>query len=221
MVYNKDPGDNETHAVDLDPTGGKGFVNQKVDGMSLMVKKEWSTGSAGSTEIQVALRKDGTVIDTQTLSSANGWSYTWTKLNVDSSYDVIEEVVGGYIPTYTTSYETIAGNSITTTNEAVLYRKDGNTLTKASQIEVGKEYVIGNQDKTKLLYVSDGHADAAFTAADTISYTPGSVIDSRCVYIAEHTATNSRNNIILHNTAAGSFILAQNNSNTYLKYLTA
>lgn len=73
---------NYTPSVDVKYT--KTFVAEKQD---VTVKKVWNDGSYDKRpdSVTIQLLRDGTVQDTVTLNTANGWSYTWKDLT--STYE--------------------------------------------------------------------------------------------------------------------------------------
>jgi len=74
-----------------------------------------SSGSTASTSqtTSVALPAGAELVDTQTLSEANNWSYVWKGLDKSYTYYVVEDVPDGYIVSY--SYVLDANGKMTTT----------------------------------------------------------------------------------------------------------
>jgi len=91
----------------------------RVDGFNetqLTVTKNWSDGNAShaNDSVTVKLLKDGKETGTtQVLNAANNWTYTFDKLDADSTWTVEEEPVDGYTPSYKTE-----GTTVTITNTA-------------------------------------------------------------------------------------------------------
>ena len=91
----------------------------RVDGFNetqLTVTKNWSDGNANhaNDSVTVYLLKDGRQTETsQVLNAANNWTYTFDKLDAESTWTVEEKPVAGY----TTSYKT-EGTTVTITNTA-------------------------------------------------------------------------------------------------------
>lgn len=61
------------------------------------VKKVWSGDASGTESVTVQLLKDGKIYDERILSDKNGWSYTWSELDDNFWWSVIEkDVPDGY-----------------------------------------------------------------------------------------------------------------------------
>ena len=62
---------------------------------SVSVVKLWLSDDAASrpASVTVQLLRDGVVVDTQVLSSANGWAHTWTDLDLSYAWTVVEAAV--------------------------------------------------------------------------------------------------------------------------------
>lgn len=78
---------------ETNPPGEEGTVDRKV----LKVWRDGGNPDKRPAEIRVQLLKDGRVYDTVTLSEENNWRYTWTGLDEDYTWRVVEaEVPDGY-----------------------------------------------------------------------------------------------------------------------------
>lgn len=220
VVFNANPGNDETHAVIVDPTGGEGFTNQESsDDVAVVVKKEWAEGQAGSSSVTVTLMQDGVASTrsdaTVTLRNSNNWTYTWDNLQKGHVYTVSEAVVDGYFPSYTYVYQNEEGEGEVSTNEAFLYTINNGRLTRATSLTAGNQYVIGNADGTKLLRVTTAHANAGFSDADVVS---ASRRDNNCIFTAQRVTNNNNTRIILKNNGIDNcWLLVQNANNNYLK----
>lgn len=89
---------------------GRLCIGPKPDTTNVAAKKVWDDSESTHNSIQVQLLRDGKVIDTQTLSESNDWTYRWTDLpnkilGISCSYTVKEVDLSGYIASYSTSYD--------------------------------------------------------------------------------------------------------------------
>jgi len=90
------------------------------DDVDLTVKKVWSdennkNGNRPSS-VTVTLYNSDTAVDKVTLSAANNWTYTWTDLDGNGKWSVLETgIPKGYTPSYSTS-----NGVVTITNTARL-----------------------------------------------------------------------------------------------------
>ena len=86
------------------------------DYISKTVKKVWEgfTDNEIKTigDIEVALKKDGTEIETVKLNADNNWTYTWTNLSKNAKYEIEEKTTGNFI----TKIESTSENEWTITN---------------------------------------------------------------------------------------------------------
>ena len=153
VIYNKSPGNDEKHAVSLDPTGGRAFNNTQVDKINVKAVKKWEDGrNHRNTQVTVQLLRNGEVQNTQTLSSSNSWTYTWENLPTKNgstayTYSVREQAVSGYLPTYevTTAKDGSAATQTTTiTNTAV--SKIPFTLSVKKVDEKDEKHVLPNAE---------------------------------------------------------------------------
>ncbi len=88
------------------------------DPVKLTVKKVWAGDETGDrpASVSVTLYDGSTAVDKVTLSAANGWTYTWTNLDGDGDWSVLETgIPNGYTPSYKTR-----GDVVTITNTATL-----------------------------------------------------------------------------------------------------
>lgn len=89
------------------------FTFEGFDVDVLTARKVWTGDTENHPDsVQVQLLKNGEVFDTQTLSAANQWVYTWGGLDQDDTWDVQEVAIEGYTTTYTRE-----GNDILITND--------------------------------------------------------------------------------------------------------
>ena len=81
---------------------------------SVTVKKVWANDrtSVRPTGVVIQLLQNGTVYDTQVLSAATGWTYTWRELDAEKTWSVRESSVP---PGYTASIKR-EGDVFTVTN---------------------------------------------------------------------------------------------------------
>ncbi len=86
-----------TYTITIDGKEDLTVVNAEL--IDVTVKKLWVDGNSEDrpTSVTAVLSKDGVVYDTQKLSSANDWTYTWTDLDPDAEWTVDEQSVpSGY-----------------------------------------------------------------------------------------------------------------------------
>lgn len=215
--------------LSLDGTGAA-FTNKSSSLTKLSVKKVWAENTPALDSVTVILKKDGTEMERQTLSAANSWTYTWENLETGPTYTIEEVPIPGYTATYT-----IEANTENTEETSL---GNGSWWVPASQLEVGKQYMIVSPDGSKALYVSDGHEDSGFGAADVLNVTQESgfltvggtnyttwykadpAIDYRGTFISETGTKDGNPGIILKNGGTASWILVQDNNGNYLKGTT-
>lgn len=116
-------GINTPYSSTFEQAGSAMFkLNVEKADTSVSVNKVWNDSnnsmSLRPNDINVSLYKDGTKQETVQLNAANGWSYTWTGLDANSTYDVQEDSVPAH---YSYSHGTMTGDaengySITLTN---------------------------------------------------------------------------------------------------------
>lgn len=88
------------------------FTFEGFDTDVLTATKIWSGDTENIPEsVEVELYRDDEVFDTQTLTAANQWTYTWADLDQDYTWDVKEVEIEGYTTTYTRD-----GNQVFITN---------------------------------------------------------------------------------------------------------
>lgn len=92
----------------------------KGEKISVSVNKKWELGKDGKTSpVTIALLRNNNTVDTIVLNDRNNWKYTWTDLDADSVYTVIEhDVPEGFLAELSQK-----GNSFTITNKSVSYLK--------------------------------------------------------------------------------------------------
>lgn len=236
QLYNQNPGNDEVHGVPFNPTAGNPFENREIDiseirNVSVRAEKRWSDGNSdGKPEVTVELYKDGIATGQTAVLRTNHWQHTWSDLDADASYSVVEQLVSGYSPSYSVSYENQTTSHVVGTNEAKLYVKSGSWFVPASSISVGSEYIIVNPDGDKILYTTSAHADGAFTSADVYSVSKdaaqdrfsASSIPEQGVYVGTSMTTAgwggaSYPRTVLKNKALESYLLAQSESGVNLK----
>lgn len=84
-----------THNGNFDVLSETVTVTVDTPTTSVRVVKVWNDpyGMVNDKTIDVNLLKDGAVVETVTLSSANGHTYTWENLDASSTYDVVESTI--------------------------------------------------------------------------------------------------------------------------------
>lgn len=146
-IYNQDPGDSETSAIQIPITSNETFTNYNFESTRIKVIKNWIGENEGHNSIEVTLYQNEKVFDTVELNAANGWSYSWDQLPINAEdgkqyqYRVEEAAVAGYIPTY----ETIT--NVATTHYWV----------PATTLEAGKKYIIATPDSKAAMVVPTAH----------------------------------------------------------------
>lgn len=104
-------------------SGAKTFTSDKLDENTTIVVK--SSGDLGDPEVSktdATVSSDQTLVDTVSLSDANNWQYTWSKLARQDEngnkllYTVKEEAVSGYTTSYSNN-DGIASGEITIKNK--------------------------------------------------------------------------------------------------------
>ncbi|SME72587.1 Collagen adhesin precursor [Bacillus cereus] len=139
-----------TYTVKEQPVAGyksevKGYdiTNTKVAKMTVEGTKKWKDGNATDrpSSIQVDLLQNGNVVQTQEVTAANGWNYTFADLaqydanGVAYTYTVKERPVAGY-------KSQVNGYNITNTKvakmtvEGTKVWKDGNAISRPTMIKV-------------------------------------------------------------------------------------
>ena len=108
---------------------------------NLTVKKLWSdegNESGRPSGVNVVLYNGETAVETVVLNAANGWTYTWTALDADGNWQVMEDdIPAGYVP----SYE-VADGVVTITNTAILIQT-GQTKWPIPVLCIGGILLIG------------------------------------------------------------------------------
>lgn len=128
---------------------------------------------------------------------------------------------------YDYNTETVDGKD----TSVVLYMRTGSSgnFTKATgltKLESGKEYVIASQaedNQVKILYLSAGHEDAAFTKADvkTVTLDNGAIkssdVEDRSIYYLDQFKNEQTTRDILRNKGAQSWLLLEETGGNFLK----
>ncbi|PEW82214.1 hypothetical protein CN445_28360, partial [Bacillus cereus] len=177
-----------TYTVKEKPVAGyksevKGYdiTNTKVAKMTVEGTKTWKDGNATDrpATIQVDLLQNGNVIQTQDVTAANGWKYTFTNLEsydangVAYIYTVKEKSVAGY-------KSEVKGYDITNTKvgetkvEGTKTWNDGNAIDRPNSIQVEllqNGNVIQTQDVTAANSWKYTFADLAQYDANGVAYT--------------------------------------------------
>lgn len=112
------------------PGGGGG---EKPETTERRVLKVWEDGEddARPESIVVQLLKDGEVYDTVTLSQANNWRHTWTRLDADARWQVVE-------------YQTPAGYTVLVEREETAF-----IMTNTLETEIPEEPVPGGPGESE------------------------------------------------------------------------
>ncbi len=141
VVENEVAGYIASYAVDgtdVTITNTKVVVKEPYD---LTVKKVWSdegNENGRPASVNVVLYNGETAVETVVLSAANGWIYTWTALDADGNWQVMEDdIPTGYVP----SYE-VADGVVTITNTAILIQT-GQTKWPIPVLCIGGILLIG------------------------------------------------------------------------------
>lgn len=151
-----------TGAINLPLTAGYSFINYTMDFTDITVKKIWQGASEES--VTVFLKRNGKQYgDPVTLSSTNGWTYTWEDLPGGYAYTVEEETPEGYTADY--QYTTSSGEPGSVTLSGNVWWVPATSLT------VGQQYMILSPDRTTALSVTDAHYNVGFDASDTEAVT--------------------------------------------------
>lgn len=104
---------------------------------SLQVQKNWKTDGSVLTShpasVDMQLLRDGSIVDTVTLSASNGWQHEWTGLDPASDWTVTEkDIPQGY-----TVYSSQDGNLITVVNTGRTPPHTGVNVTVVFSVVVG------------------------------------------------------------------------------------
>lgn len=104
-------------------SGAKTFTSDKLDeNTTIVVKSSGDLGDPEVTKTDATVASDKTLVDTVSLSDADNWQYTWSKLARQDEngnnllYTVKEEAVSGYITSYSNN-DGIASGEITIKNK--------------------------------------------------------------------------------------------------------
>ena len=128
----------EADGTNVTITNTKVVVKEPYD---LTVKKVWSdegNENGRPASVNVVLYNGETVVETIVLNAANGWTHTWTALDADGNWQVMEDdIPTGYVP----SYE-VADGVVTITNTAILIQT-GQTKWPIPVLCIGGILLIG------------------------------------------------------------------------------
>ena len=110
--------------------------------INLTVKKVWSDDNNKQNirpgKVTVTLYNGGAPVDKVTLSAQNNWTYSWTGLDGNGSWSVLETgIPKGYTPSYSTS-----GETVTITNTATLIHTGQSNLPIAVLGGLGAAMII-------------------------------------------------------------------------------
>ncbi|MED0959153.1 Cna B-type domain-containing protein [Bacillus paramycoides] len=160
---------------------GYNITNTKVAKMTVEGAKTWKDGNATDrpATIQVDLLQNGNVIETQDVTAANGWKYTFTNLEsydangVAYTYTVKEQPIAGY-KSEVNGYDITNTKVGKTTVEGTKTWKDNASLDRPSSIKVDllqNGNVIETQDVTAANGWNYTFADLAQYDANGVAYT--------------------------------------------------
>ncbi|MGH1098861.1 Cna B-type domain-containing protein, partial [Bacillus mycoides] len=122
---------------------GYNITNTKVAKMTVEGTKTWKDGNATDrpATIKLDLLQNGNVIETQDVTAANGWKYTFTNLEsydasgVAYTYEVKEQPIDGY-KSEVHGYDITNTKVAQTTVEGTKTWKDGNATNRPKTIKV-------------------------------------------------------------------------------------
>ncbi|MED1565623.1 Cna B-type domain-containing protein [Bacillus paramycoides] len=160
---------------------GYNITNTKVAKMTVEGTKTWKDGNATDRPemIKVDLLQNGNVIETQDVTAANGWKYTFTNLEsydangVAYTYTVKEQPIAGY-KSEVNGYDITNTKVGKTTVEGTKTWKDNASLDRPSSIKVDllqNGNVIETQDVTAANGWKYTFADLAQYDANGVAYT--------------------------------------------------
>ncbi|EJR57781.1 hypothetical protein IIM_00163, partial [Bacillus cereus VD107] len=160
---------------------GYNITNTKVAKMTVEGTKTWKDGNATDRPemIQVDLLQNGNVIETQDVTAANGWKYTFANLEsydpngVAYTYTVKEQPIAGY-KSEVNGYDITNTKVGKTTVEGTKTWKDNASLDRPSSIQVDllqNGNVIQTQDVTEATGWKYTFADLAQYDANGVAYT--------------------------------------------------
>ncbi|MGE7939395.1 Cna B-type domain-containing protein, partial [Bacillus paramycoides] len=160
---------------------GYNITNTKVAKMTVEGTKTWKDGNATDrpATIKVDLLQNGNVIETQDVTAANGWKYTFTNLEsydangVAYTYTVKEQPIAGY-KSEVNGYDITNTKVGKTTVEGIKTWNDNNATDRPSSIKVDllqNGNVIQTQDVTEATGWNYTFADLAQYDANGVAYT--------------------------------------------------
>lgn len=97
-------------------------------------------GSSGSIPATVELPSDAELVDTRTLDDSNSWKYSWSELDDDYSYYVVEETPEDYVASYAYTIDASTNTMVATT----VTNTKPYDLPKAGGIGVDSWYLFGS-----------------------------------------------------------------------------
>ncbi|MCU4760389.1 Cna B-type domain-containing protein, partial [Bacillus cereus] len=159
---------------------GYNITNTKVAKMTVEGTKTWKDGNATDrpATIQVDLLQDGNVIQTQDITAANGWKYTFANLEsydangVAYTYTIKEKPVAGY-KSEVKGYDITNTKVGQTTVEGTKTWKDGNTTNRPTTIKVDllqNGQVVATQEVSEATGWKYGFKDLAAYDAEGNAY---------------------------------------------------
>ncbi|QIW22089.1 Cna B-type domain-containing protein [Bacillus thuringiensis] len=159
---------------------GYNITNTKVAKMTVEGTKTWKDGNATDrpATIKVDLLQDGNVIQTQDITAANGWKYTFANLEsydangVAYTYTIKEKPVAGY-KSEVKGYDITNTKVGQTTVEGTKTWKDGNTTNRPTTIKVDllqNGQVVATQEVSEATGWKYGFKDLAAYDAEGNAY---------------------------------------------------
>ncbi|WP_280147517.1 Cna B-type domain-containing protein, partial [Bacillus cereus] len=159
---------------------GYDITNTKVAQTTVEGTKTWKDGNATNrpTTIKVDLLQNGNVIETQDVTAANGWKYTFTNLEsydasgVAYTYTVKEQPVDGY-KSEVHGYDITNTKVAQTTVEGTKTWKDGNATNRPTTIKVDllqNGQVVATQEVSEATGWKYGFKDLAAYDAEGNAY---------------------------------------------------
>ncbi|MCU5305464.1 Cna B-type domain-containing protein, partial [Bacillus toyonensis] len=159
---------------------GYNIINTKVAKMAVEGTKKWKDGNATDrpSSIQVDLLQNGNVIQTQEVTAANDWKYSFTNIesyDVNGSaytYTVKERPVAGY-KSEINGYDIINTKVGQTTVEGTKTWKDGNATNRPTTIKVDllqNGQVVATQEVSEATGWKYGFKDLAAYDAEGNAY---------------------------------------------------
>ena len=134
------------------------FTNVLAESTDIQVQKVWKDGSTQA--VTVRLYRDDELIDTQTLNSANSWSYVWPDMPMGDGtrkydYRVEEDTVAGYVAEYYSEYSIVGGTY----------------WVPAQALSLGGEYLITNSGGNYAMMLTQANANNTLTTSNRVAVT--------------------------------------------------